>query len=96
MSAGAEPPLKQQEAFMLHHHSYKDPTEFFSVVGAPYVRESHLEERPLHQLRIESQRPRRFEIGVATASALFCVLALGASLFADNGARFAELARHVW
>ena len=64
----------------------QDPTEFFSVVGAPYLRESHGHDRCIHDRRADDQRPRRFEIGVGSVFAGFCAVALGVSLFASDGA----------
>jgi hypothetical protein len=67
-------------------HFQQDPTEFFSVVGAPYLRESHGDDRYIHERRTDDQRPRRLEIGVASVFAGFCAVALGVSLFASDGA----------
>jgi hypothetical protein len=68
----------------------KDPTEFFSVVGAPYVRERHAH---IHERRTDDQRPRKLEIGFATVCAGFCAVMLGISLFASSGAaRLVEVA----
>ena len=64
----------------------QDPTEFFSVVGAPYLRESHGDDHYIHERRTDDQRPRKFEIGVASVFAGFCAVALGVSLFASDGA----------
>jgi len=73
----------------------RDPTQFFSVVGAPYVRERS-EERPVHALRANATRPRLFEIGVATLFAVFCAVALAMPLFANSGAgKLVQLATHV-
>jgi hypothetical protein len=65
-------------------HFNQDPTEFFTVIGAPYIREHHRHE--LLARRTDDERPRRFEIGVASVFAAFCAVALGVSLFASNGA----------
>ena len=65
---------------------HQDPTEFFSVVGAPYLRERDYREPHVHERRTDDQRPRRFEIGVATVFVGFCAVALGVSLFASSGA----------
>lgn len=64
----------------------QDPTEFFSVVGAPYLRESHGYDSYLNEHRTDDQRPRKLEIGVASVFAGFCAVALGVSLFASDGA----------
>jgi hypothetical protein len=68
---------------------HQDPTEFFSVVGAPFVREHHRGEYQIH--RTDDQRPRKLEIGVATIFTGFCAVALGVLLFANSGA--AELVK---
>ena len=65
-------------------HSNQDPTEFFSVVGAPYIRER--QETRFHPLRTDDARPRTLEIGVVSIFAAFCAVALGVSLFASSGA----------
>jgi hypothetical protein len=67
-------------------HFHQDPTEFFSVVGAPYPRERQSREASVYQRRTDDQRPRKLEIGVATIFAGFCAVALGVSLFASSGA----------
>ena len=75
---------------------HQDPTEFFSVVGAPYPREHHGREYHVHERRTDDQRPRTLEIGVATIFAGFCGVALGVSLFASSGAaRLVEVAYHA-
>ena len=75
---------------------HQDPTEFFSVVGAPYVREHHGHDYHGHERRTDDQRPRKFEIGVATVFTGFCAVALGVSLFASSGAaRLVEVAYHA-
>ena len=66
----------------MHRQFDKDPTEFFSVVGAPYVRESHAGQFHLLERRTDDQRPRKLEIGVATVCAVLCVVMLGISLSA--------------
>ena len=73
--------------------SQQDPTKFFSVVGAPYVREQHGQHHFVRERRTGDQRPRTFEIGLASAFAAFCGSALGVSLFANAGAaKLAEVA----
>jgi hypothetical protein len=67
---------------------HQDPTEFFSVVGAPFVREHH---RGEYQIRTDDQRPRKLEIGIASIFTGFCAVALGVLLFANSGA--AELVK---
>jgi hypothetical protein len=72
----------------------QDPTEFFSVVGAPYIRAPegpdirtrYRHDRHVHERHTDDQRPRKLEIGVASVFAGFCAVALGVSLFASNGA----------
>jgi len=77
----------------MSRHVNRDPTEFFSVVGAPYVRDRTGQERPVHELRAQASRPRLFVIGVATLSAAFCAVALAVPLLADTGAiRLVQLA----
>jgi hypothetical protein len=72
---------------------FTDPTEFFSVVGAPYIRERHSSH---HERRTDDLRPRRLEIGVATVYAACCVLALGISMFSTSGAaKLVEAAYHA-
>jgi hypothetical protein len=74
----------------------KDPTRFFTVVGAPYI----------HERRTETHYPRPLEIGVAAGGTIFCAVVLGLSLFAQSGfaqsgfaksgfAKFAEVAQRV-
>jgi hypothetical protein len=75
---------------------HQDPTEFFSVVGAPYLREHHGGEYHVHERRTDDQRPRKLEIGVATIFAGFCAVALGVSLFSSSGAaRLVEVAYYA-
>ena len=75
---------------------HQDPTEFFSVVGAPYPRERQSHERHVHEFRTDDQRPRKLEIGVATVFVGFCAVALGVSLFASSGAaRLVEVAYYA-
>jgi hypothetical protein len=64
----------------------QDPTEFFAVVGAPYIRERHGGEPYVRPRRTDDQRPRKLEIGIASAFAGFCAVAFGISLFANDGA----------
>jgi len=71
--------------------SQQDPTELFSVVGAPYIREQHGQHHYVRERR--THRPRTLEIGLASAFAAFCGSALGVSLFANAGAaKLAEVA----
>jgi hypothetical protein len=65
---------------------HQDPTEFFSVVGGPYVREQHGAGHHIGERRTDDQRLRKFEIGVASVFAAFCAVAIGVSLFASNSA----------
>jgi hypothetical protein len=65
-------------------HFNQDPTEFFTVVGAPYIRERHWHEALAR--RTDDQRPDQLEAGAASVFAAFCAVALGVSLFASNGA----------
>ena len=66
--------------------SQQDPTEFFSVVGGPYIREQHGQGGYVRERRTDDHRPRVFAIGLVSAFAAFCGSALGVSLFANNGA----------
>jgi hypothetical protein len=65
---------------------HQDPTEFFSVVGGPYIREQHGQHHYVRERRTDDHRPRTLEIGLAAAFAAFCGSALGVSLFANDGA----------
>ena len=79
----------------MHRQFEKDPTEFFSVVGAPYVRERVRESQTDEHgfLGGRAPRRRRFNIGVATVCAGLGAVVLGVSLFATNGvARLGEVA----
>ena len=74
----------------------QDPTEFFSVVAAPYPRQRGGSERHVYERRTDDHRPRKLEIGVATLFTGFCAVALGVSLFASSGAaRLVEVAYHA-
>ena len=71
---------------------HQDPTRF----GAPHPREHHGREYYVNERRTDDQRPRKFEIGVATIFTGFCAVSLGVSLFAGSGAvRFAEVAYYA-
>ncbi|MEA2979967.1 MAG: hypothetical protein QOF09_1790 [Alphaproteobacteria bacterium] len=75
---------------------HQDPTEFFSVVGAPYIHEHHLQDGRLRGRRTDDLRPRMLEIGVASVFAAFCAVALGVLLFAGSGtAKLVEVASYV-
>jgi hypothetical protein len=64
---------------------------FWSTSKCSPVRASYVHER-----RTETHYPRLFDIGVAAGGVIFCVAALGVSLFASGGLiRFAEVAQHV-
>jgi hypothetical protein len=71
----------------------KDPTRFFTVVGAPYVPERHVDESPRHRRfrgYSEGQPP---ETGVAALWLVFYAVIFGFSLFASGGAaRLIEVA----
>jgi hypothetical protein len=75
----------------MRRHFDNDPTQFFTVVGAPYV----------HERRTEAPQPRRFRIGAEAATTILCAAALGFSLFAQTSfahtgfAKIAEVAHHV-
>jgi hypothetical protein len=75
---------------------HQNPTEFFSIAGAPYPREHHGRGYNVHERRTDDQRPRMLEIGVAAIFTGFCAVALGASLFASSGtARLVEVAYYA-
>jgi hypothetical protein len=80
----AGPSSRQQKEVVMTRLFHQDPTEFFTVVGAPYVREHHQNEQFDH--RTGGQRPDGFPIGAASVFAAFCMVVLGVSLFASNGA----------
>jgi hypothetical protein len=63
---------------------HQDPTEFFSVVGGPFLREHHRGEYQIH--RTDDPRPGKLEIGIASIFTGFCAVALGVLLFANSGA----------
>lgn len=63
----------------------RDPTEFFTSIGAPPV-QRRPQERPVRALRAEAVRPRWLEIGLASAAAAFCLIAGAAALLANTGA----------
>lgn len=78
---------------------HQDPTQFFAVVGAPYLRETHgrggfgYNGHMVRERRTDDLRPRKLEIGVATICAAFCAGALGVLLFATSGtAKLVEVA----
>jgi hypothetical protein len=70
----------------MNRQFHQDPTEFFSVVGAPCPRGHHGREYCVRERRTDDQRPRKLEIGVAAIFTGFCAVALGVSLFASSGA----------
>ena len=79
------------------HRFERDPTEFFSVVGAPYVRERARDDDTgkdhLHDRLASAPRRRRFRIGFVTLCASLGAALFGVSLFASNGAaRLGEVA----
>ena len=77
-------------------HFHNNPTELFSVVGAPYVREGHGPGCFLRERRTDDQRPRKLEISVAGVFAAFCVMSFGFSLFVTSGAaRLIEVASYA-
>ena len=74
----------------MHRQLERDPTEFFSVVGAPYVRErvgeSHTGPNFFRERVARAPRSRGFKIGLTTVGAGMGAVALGISLFATSGA----------
>ncbi len=76
--------------------SHQRSTEFFSVVGTPYIGERHADGHYAHEHSIDDQRPPRFELGMSSFCAAFCIVALGVALFADNGAaKLVEVAQYA-
>lgn len=61
----------------------RDPTEFFSVVGAPPVREHHAETSKPTRKHSDSQPPGA---GIAASWLVFYVVIVAVSLFANGGA----------
>jgi hypothetical protein len=85
------------EEVAMHRQLERDPTEFFSVVGAPYVRERAREDRVeddcVYSLPAFMPSRRRSKIGFAAVCAALGTVLLGMSLFAsDSAARLAEVA----
>ena len=79
----------------MHRQFEKDPTEFFSVVGAPYVRERVREDDTrkdhLHDPLASAPRRPRLRIGFVSLCALLGAFVLG--MFATAGtARLSEVA----
>ena len=78
----------------MHRQYEKDPTEFFSVVGAPYVRERVREDHTEHRLYgrpTPAPRRRSLKIGFVTLCALVGAFVLG--MFATAGtAHLSEVA----
>jgi len=64
----------------------KDPTAFFTVVGAPYVSERHADAASRYRPDCESSESRTPEIGVAALWLVFYAVIVGFSLFASGGA----------
>jgi hypothetical protein len=74
------------------HQFEKDPTEFFTVVGAPYVHESRAE----RETRDYQPPERPPEIGVAVLWLFLYVAIIGISVLAHSGADgLASLAQYV-
>ena len=77
----------------MSRHFDKNHTEFFSVVGAPYLHEGHGPGCFAEERRTDDQRPRKLEIGIASVFAAFCAMSFGFSLFVTSGgARLVEVA----
>jgi len=64
-------------------HTDKDPTEFFTVVGAAYVPEHHVDDS--NRIR-EASETRSPETGVAALWLVFYAVIFGYALFASGGA----------
>jgi hypothetical protein len=67
-------------------HFQKNATEFFTVVGAPCIRENHGPVAFVRERRTDDQRPRKLEIGAATLFAAFCVFSFAVSIFTTSSA----------
>jgi hypothetical protein len=67
----------------------KDPTEFFSVVGAAYVPERHHDSGHLPGPRSGVQQP---ETGVAGLWLLFYAVVIGGSLLGHGVAKLSHIA----
>jgi hypothetical protein len=83
------------EEVAMHRQLEKDPTEFFSVVGAPYVRErvreSHIGEYLHNGTAAPKPRQRQPKIRFATLCAVLGAFVLG--MFATSvTARLSEVA----
>jgi hypothetical protein len=83
------------EEVAMHRQLERDPTEFFSVVGAPYVRERVQEgdtgKDHLHDRLVSAPRRPRLRIGFVTLCALVGAFVLG--MFATAGtAHLSEVA----
>jgi hypothetical protein len=81
----------------MHRQFEKDPTEFFSVVGAPYVRERVRDDDTgkdhLRDHLASAPGRRQLRIGFVTLCASLGAVLFGVSLFATNGAaRLGEVA----
>ena len=84
----------------MHRQLERDPTEFFSVVGAPYdrerVREDRAGEHHLYDRPVSAPRRRSLKIGFVTLGAGLSAVFFGISLFATSGAaRLGEVAFQV-
>jgi hypothetical protein len=88
---------KPQEGFM-SFSSARNPTQFFSVVGAPYVPESHAESRRHLDVRDMRTQVQQREMGVAGLWLVLYAAIIGASLFGTGGAvkvlEVAQVAAH--
>jgi hypothetical protein len=67
----------------MSRHLHQDPTQLFSVVGSPYIREAHGQGPPILE-QLADPRPSVFKVGVAPAFAVFAVV-FGVTLFASSG-----------
>ena len=75
---------------------HQDPTEFFAVVGAPYIGERHADGHYAPEHSIDDRRLPRFELGISSFCAAFCIVALGVSLLANTGAaKLVEVAQYA-
>ena len=65
------------------HQTDRDPTEFFSVVGAPYVAEQHDDG---HSKYVDQTVAKESAAGVASLWLLFYAAIIGFSVLANSSA----------
>lgn len=69
--------------FVMTHHTDRDPTEFFSVVGAPYVAEQHDDGRSNY---VDQMVAKESAAGVAGLWLVFYGVIIGVSVLASSSA----------